>query len=140
MKGNLMRNIGLIARCAALYRDAHLEHIGISGYQAPYVTHICRTPGIAQDQLAQSLHVNRSSVTRQLALLEENGFIVRTRSPSDRRVLCVYPTAKMEQALPVVREVFGAWRAALTEGLDESEIEVLEGLLERLAARAEKLQ
>ncbi len=140
MKGNLMWNIGLIARCASLYRDAKLEHIGISGYQAPYVTRICRMPGIAQDELAQSLRVNRSSVTRQLALLEENGFITRTRSPNDRRVLCVYPTEKMEKALPVVREVFGAWRNALTEGMDEREIEVLEELLERLAARAEKLQ
>lgn len=140
MKGNLVHNIGLIARCATLYRDARLGHLGISGYQASYVTQICRCPGISQDQLAQKLHVNRSSVTRQLALLEENGFITRCRSDSDRRILCVYPTEKMRQALPVVRECFHAWRSSLTEGLNEDEINTLESLLERLVERAEELQ
>jgi len=71
----LMKNISTIARCATLYRDQQLTEIGLNGYQAPYVPEICAAPGIAQEQLAQQLHVNRSSVTRQLMLLEENGFI-----------------------------------------------------------------
>ena len=140
MKGNLMRNIGLIARCAALYRDTHLEHIGISGYQAAYVLHICRRPGIAQDRLAQNLHVNRSSVTRQLALLEEKGFITRERYEADKRVLCVYPTKEMQAVLPEVQACFRQWREALTEGMQPAEIEIMEELLERLALRAEELQ
>ena len=139
-RGNLMHNIGLISRCATLYRDARLEHLGISGYQASYVTQICRCPGISQDQLAQKLHVNRSSVTRQLAMLEENGFITRCRSDSDRRLMQVYPTEKMKQALPVVRECFHSWHDSLTEGLSEDEISTLERLLTRLAERAEGLQ
>lgn len=139
-RGNLMHNIGLISRCATLYRDARLEHLGISGYQASYVTQICRCPGISQDQLAQKLHVNRSSVTRQLAMLEENGFITRCRSDSDRRLMQVYPTEKMKQALPVVRECFHSWHDSLTEGLSEEEISTLERLLTRLAERAEGLQ
>ena len=139
-KSSLMHNIGLISRCATLYRDARLEHLGISGYQASYVSQICRCPGISQDQLAQKLHVNRSSVTRQLAMLEENGFIVRRRSENDRRLLQVYPTEKMEQALPVVRACFRSWRDSLTEGMSEEEINTLEQLLARLAERAERLQ
>ena len=73
MKQHLMRNINTISRCAALYRDAHLADCGLSGWQAPYIPEICAAPGITQDQLALRLHVNRSNVTRQLAMLEENG-------------------------------------------------------------------
>ena len=72
MKQHLMRNINTISRCAALYRDAHLADCGLSGWQAPYIPEICAAPGITQDQLALRLHVNRSNVTRQLAMLEEN--------------------------------------------------------------------
>ena len=74
------------------------------------------------------------------ALLEENGFIVRRRSENDRRLLQVYPTEKMEQALPVVRACFRSWRDSLTEGMSEEEINTLEQLLARLAERAEGLQ
>ena len=79
-------------------------------------------------------------MTRQLAMLEENGFITRCRSDSDRRLMQVYPTEKMKQALPVVRECFHSWRDSLTEGLSEEEISTLERLLTRLAERAEGLQ
>lgn len=103
MKQHLMRNINTISRCAALYRDAHLADCGLSGWQAPYIPEICAAPGITQDQLALRLHVNRSNVTRQLAMLEENGFVLRRRSESDRRAVEVYPTQKAEETLSAVR-------------------------------------
>lgn len=140
MKRHLMKNINIISRCATLYRDKALLACGLNGYQAPYVPELCRSPGIAQDQLAQRLHVNRSSVTRQLALLEENGFITRVRSQADSRAMEVYPTEKMQQALPLVQASFHAWRSMLTEDLTNEELETLEALLERLARKAEELQ
>lgn len=140
MQRYLMKNISTIARCATLYRDTHLTEIGLNGYQAPYVPEICAAPGITQEQLAQRLHVNKSSVTRQLMLLEENRFITRRRSTDDRRAVEVYPTKKMEAALPIVRDTFLRWRMALTEGLTAEELELLETLLERLADRAQEIR
>lgn len=139
MKRNLMKSIGTISRCATLYRDEFLADTGLNGYQAPYVPEICAAPGITQDQLAQRLHVNRSSVTRQLALLEEGGFIQRRRSEADRRAIEVYPTEKMQAALPVVRGTFRRWREALTADLTQAELDTLEELLERLADRAQSI-
>ena len=140
MRRYIMRNINTISRCASLYRDAKLMETGLNGYQAPYVPEICAAPGITQEQLAQRLHVNRSSVTRQLALLEENGFILRRRNQEDRRAVEVYPTKRMEEALPVVKDTFRRWRKELTEGMTEEELELLESLLERLAIRAEAIR
>lgn len=137
MKRSLMRNLNIITRCATLYRDEALRDCGVTGYQTPYFPEICRNPGISQDQLAQSLHVNKSSVTRQLALLEENGFITRQRNESDRRAIEVYPTEKMLLTLPVVRESFKSWHEMITVGLTEEELHTLEDLAERLAQRAE---
>lgn len=137
---HLMRNINTISRCAALYREEHLKELGLSGWQAPYIPEIIREPGITQDGLSQKLHVNRSNVTRQLTMLEENGFISRVRSESDRRQIRVYPTKKAEEAYPRIREVFKEWRELLFDGLGEAERDMLEDVLERLAARAEELR
>lgn len=140
MKQHLMRNINTISRCAALYRDTHLANCGLSGWQAPYLPEVCAAPGITQDQLALRLHVNRSNVTRQLAMLEENGFVTRRRSESDRRTVEVYPTQKAQDTLPAVRAVYRTWRETLFYDLSPEERDQLEALLDRLAHRAEDIR
>lgn len=134
-----MRNINVISRCSALYQDAHLGDCGLSGWQARYLPEICHSPGITQDQLALRLHINRSNVTRQLTALEENGFVTRRRSESDRRAIEVYPTDKAVQALPVVHEVYRNWREQLFRDLSPEERDQLDRLLDRLARRAEEI-
>lgn len=138
-KRYLMKNIMIVARCATLYQDEQMAQGGITGFQAPYLNPICSNPGITQDELAQKLHVNRSSVTRQLALLEKNGFVTRKRSENDRRAIEVYPTDKMVDTLPLLREVHMSWRGKLIEGLSEDELKSLEELMTKLAARAEEM-
>lgn len=134
------KSIAIIARCATLYRDNKLTDCGLNGVQAPYIPLIAQNPGITQDQIAQNLHVNRSNVTRQLALLEENGFITRKRSEVDRRAVEVYPTDKALEVLPYVRESFRNWREELTLNLTDRQIETLEELLDLVAQRAEEIE
>ncbi len=134
-----MKHISTIFRCAVCYRSKRLENIGINGCQTSYVMHICKNPGITQEQLTQQIHVNRSSVTRQLAFLEENGFITRKRCETDRRTIEVYPTEKMTAAFPIVQQVLKDWKNALTEGLSPQEKEQIEVLTEHLARRAKEL-
>lgn len=140
MKKYLMHNINTISRCAALYRDARLESYRLTGWQAPYLPEICKSPGITQEQLAQRLHVNPSNVTRQLTALEENGFVLRQRSRSDRRVVEVYPTESARQLLPVIHEVYRSWREKLFQDLSPDERDLLETILDKLACRAEEIK
>lgn len=135
----LMRSINAIARCATLYRDGKLKGTGLSGSQSVYVSVLCSNPGITQEQLAQRLHVNRSSVTHQMTLLEKGGFITRCRNASDRRTIEVYPTEKMEAMLPALQDIYMQWRAALTDHMPEKEVEMLESLLSEVAVRAEEI-
>ncbi len=139
MKQYLMKNISMIFRCSTLYRDTRLADFSLTGYQSTYVMPICETPGITQDALAQRLHVNRSTVTRQLAFLEESGYVTRTRCESDRRAIEVYPTEKMKEVLPVVLDVMSDWRNSLTCILTKKETDALALVLDKLAQRAETL-
>lgn len=134
-----MRYINTIARCANLYHDEALRSTGLSSYQSSYIPIVCAKPGITQDQIARELHVNRSSVTRQMTSLEENGFVTRRRSSDDRRAVEVYPTDKAQAVLPAVREARKNWRSLLLDGMTDEEREALDVLLARLADRAQSL-
>jgi len=133
---SLMRYINRISRCAALFRSGKLESDGINGYQHTYIINICRYPGISQEMLARTIYVNKSSVTRQLALLEQNGYIYRTPSEKDKRVMQVFPTQKAYDILPKVKCMLEEWEAYITSGFTDEEKSFMLSLLERMMEKA----
>lgn len=138
--GALMKYINRISRCSTLFRNGKLEHEGLNGYQHVYIRNICREPGISQDNLAKYIYVNKSSVTRQLALLEQNGFITRTPSDKDRRVMQVFPTQKALNILPEIKKLSAEWESAITADLTDNERNLIVSILERIMEKsAEKV-
>ena len=107
----LMHQLNAIARCSAQYRNEQLEPLGLKSIHASYLLHICADPGISQEQLARRIYINKSNVARQLATLEENGFVQRAPCPSDRRIMRLYPTEKTLQVLPQIRKILADWRS-----------------------------
>jgi DNA-binding MarR family transcriptional regulator len=123
-------------RCYSLFRAARLEAYGVTGYQYLYLTNICRAPGVSQDELAEKLIFNKSSVARQLATLEQNGFVERRRNEKDKRELLVFPTEKALRVLPVIDKAVADFREKIGEGFSENEWEELERLLKRVQENA----
>ncbi len=132
----IARNITGLARYGFQYLNEHLEPLGLKGRHASYLTEICREPGISQDTLAQRICVSKSNVARQLAILEDDGFITRTPCREDKRILQLYPTDKALELLPRITAVLKAWEGLLTRELTEEEKEVITAMLSRMKTRA----
>ena len=133
---SLMRYINIISRCSAMFRTERLRDYGLGENQSSYIVCVCRNPGISQDGLARRLFINKSNVTRNLAMLEQNGYVTRRQSETDRRVTLVYPTDKAVAALPHIREVSGEWNARLTEGFSDDEVRLFREMLAKMSERA----
>ena len=132
-----MRQISVTYRCAMRYRERELEDTGLAGCQTPYLLALYRHEGLTQEELARYLNVNKSSVTRQLAALEEKGYIRREADPADRRSLLVYPTEKANELQDRMRHVLRDWSDYLTADFTAEERETLSRLMSRVAERAE---
>lgn len=133
----IMKYINRISRCNGVVYANRLRGYGITQCQHPYILLICREPGIPQEKISRELCVNKSSVTRQITLMEEKGLIMRKQDPTDRRVWRVYPTQKMQELLPHVRLVMREWNEYLLEEFSEEEQEKLVVALEKLMQRAQ---
>ena len=133
---SFLSGISQTMRCYSLFRAKRLEPVGVVGYQYLYLTNICRNPGVSQDELADMLIFNKSSVARQLATLEQNGFVERRRNEKDKRELLVYPTQKALDILPVINDAIREFRESISRGLTEEEWEQLELLLRRVQENA----
>ena len=132
----IIRDITETARCGAQYREDQLCPMGLKGCHASYLTQICAEPGISQDGLARRICINKSNVARQAAVLEEEGFITRRPSASDKRVLELYPTEKALAALPHIQEVLNRWDSCITADLTPEEKQQLAVLLSKIKTRA----
>lgn len=141
---SLMRLINRTSRLANIYRSARLsgtqeEGGSLNACHHIYIFHICRNPGISQEQLARRICVNKSNVTRHLSALEQSGYVTRTADPDDRRVMQVWPTAKAEAMFPRVRSLMQEWEEELLSDFTEEEKNSLLSLMERVMNRAAAL-
>lgn len=134
-----MKYVGEIWRCAGLYRAVQYEDLGIGCFQDQYLAKICESPGIAQEEIAADLFVNKSNVARQVASLEEKGFVERRPDAQDKRILRVYPTEKALSVLEQVRRIRRTWTEQLLAEMGEEEREAVSEMMERLAERAKEL-
>ena len=83
--------------------------------------------------------MHKSNVARQLASLEEKGFITRTPDPQDRRSLLVWPTQKAYDAIPAIREAHRSWNERILEGFSEQERREVALYAQRLAENAKRV-
>lgn len=132
----LMKYISRTWRCAILFRTDKLEQEGLNGYQHTYILRICQNPGISQEQLAKMVYINKSNVTRQLAILEQNGFITRVPGEKDKRVMQVFPTQKAIDVYPKVHDLLLEWNDYLVEDFTEEERRQLYSMLEHVMNKA----
>ena len=134
-----MKCLGETWRCACLYRAEKLEKLGVSGYQDSYIVEICKNPGVAQEQLAGLIYVHKSNVARQLASLEEKGFITRAADAQDKRSLLVYPTEKALAVLPHIKAVHREWNERVLEGMSEKERDAVASIAKLLSENAKRV-
>lgn len=132
----LTHNITDIARCAVQYRSEALAPLGLKSCHGSYLRIICACPGITQDQLAKRIFINKSNVARQLAILEEDGFVERCACSQDKRAVRVYPTEKAKALLPQINTILACWEECLTQDLTQEEKLQLSQMLGKLKERA----
>jgi DNA-binding MarR family transcriptional regulator len=132
----IIRDMTEITRCGVQYRSDTLAELGLKACHASYLMDICAEPGISQDRLARRLCINKSNVARQVAILEEEGFLRRSPSAADKRVMELFPTEKTLALLPRIGQILGRWDEYITRDLTPQEKEQLSGLLAKMKLRA----
>lgn len=136
MKGRISE-IEAVHRLTADYYAQIGQKYGLKFFHVRYLMEICEEPGRQQDSFVRCGNLNKSSITRHFAFLEENGFIRRQAGESDRRSLRVFPTQKAQQAMPDFQQALAKWEEALLRGISAQENQALKKLLYQIQQNAE---
>lgn len=136
---SLMRNMNTIGRCQGLYRSHKMPESDLCPIHHPFVFAICNHPGMSQDWLAKHLSLNKSTVARSLNHLESAGYVERRLHPEDKRVTLVYPSEKMLDIFPTVRQISCEWTDEISRVITPEEMEQFCTTLEKLAQEAKRI-
>ena len=131
-----MKMLNNISRSQAIYRSNKITFKDLQSSHYAFVLAICRVPGRSQEELAQELCVNKSTVARNLNYLEEKGYIMREPLKWDKRQFSVHPTEKMLASLPEIKKASEEWMELLSEGIPKDELLIFNSVLDRMERKA----
>ena len=132
----LNNDLYAIIRCGIQFRGDRTAPFGLKSCHISYLSRICCYPGISQDQLAQMMFINKSNVARQAAALEKGGFITRTPSATDKRVLELHPTQKSLDLIPQLEQIVEQWDKQIMAGLTEDEVQTAAAIIQKMKDNA----
>ncbi|MEI4270397.1 MarR family transcriptional regulator [Klenkia sp. LSe6-5] len=134
--GRLSAGLGQLVRAGRQlsHRAAHELYGDLPGFGWALLAPLERDGEQRCSALAAAVGVDGSVVSRQVAALERDGYVVRRADPHDGRASLIGLSAAGTAALDRTREARSAWAQAALADWTEEEAETLCRLLERLVA------
>ncbi len=124
---DLSRNFGFllndVARLMRTAYDRRIRKLGLTRAQWWVLTHLYRSNGVSQTELAETLEIEKPTLGRLLDRLEAKGWVRRDHDASDRRVWQVHLTAEVEPALRTMRAIAAELRRDALKGISAAERE-----------------
>lgn len=136
MHNRALNNILRIERCFQTFRRQQLRDTDTTPVQQMMISFICRHPGKNQDEYAQLLCLDKTTVAHHLLKLEKQGYVDRQVSPEDGRARCIYPTQAALALYPRIHTAYEIFTAALLNGLSQEDQQELARLSEILYRNA----
>lgn len=127
LREDLSRNFGFllndVARLMRTAYDRRIRKLGLTRAQWWVLTHLYRSNGVSQTELAETLEIEKPTLGRLLDRLEAKGWVRRVHDASDRRVWRVHLTDEVEPALRTMRSIAADLRRDALAGISAAERE-----------------
>lgn len=121
-----------VCRMSGHRLQGHMHKIGLHRGQGFALIHLWHNDGMAQSDLARSMHISPASVTNMLQRMERDGWIERKRDEADQRVVRVHLTVKAQETRIQAKRVFQDMEDALNSIYTAEEQSTLRRLLAKL--------
>ena len=118
--------VSLLYRKQTTFINRELKDVNLSSGLYPLLVKSYKNEGISQEELADALNINESTVTRNLNKLEKKGLI--TRTPEKRKKIISVTPEGIEIA-QIVMDIDEKWDNSLKKSLTNQEYENFRNIL-----------
>lgn len=129
--GFLTNRVGRLLRKTANHIADH-KNISIPTHELGILSDLQKKEGVLQQELAESLIRNKSSITKMLERLEQNDFIRKEDDPSDARCKRIYLTNRGKNMNKLLKNIIPDVHQIAFEGLSDKEMNVALEVLDKI--------
>jgi DNA-binding MarR family transcriptional regulator len=130
------RWISILHRYGQCYVSKKLEHHNIGSGQYGILLSLSGKGGISQEELSDYLKIDKGSIAKSIKKLEDEAYVNRSIVADDKRTYKVSLTQKGLNIIPIVQEAINCWEVMITSGLSESDKQIVDELLYKMAKKA----
>jgi DNA-binding MarR family transcriptional regulator len=135
----IMRSLTEIAKYWGFYVRRELRRTEIVGSEHSVMMYLSLDDGASQDTISRHLVLDKGTIAKALARLEQKGLVRRTANPRNRRENIVSLTDRGLEEVRGVHAVAEDWEASILDGLSDIECKQLERLLGQVARQARSM-
>jgi MarR family transcriptional regulator, transcriptional regulator for hemolysin len=112
--------------------EQHAASLGLTLLQCRALVRLAENEGVSQVRLAELTDVEPMTLVRILDRMEAEGWLERRNDPRDRRVRCLYLTAKAKPLLDDIRRLTEMTSGEAFAGIPKRQSELLIELLNQV--------
>lgn len=131
-KDRLGKHISLIYRYSQIYFNEQLKKFKLGSGQYIFLMSLFENNGITQEQLAAAVKFDKATTARAVAKLEEEGYVIRKISETDKRAYNLYITDKANAIKTELTAVLDEWNRIMLYDFAEQEKENVRNLIEKI--------
>ena len=124
--------ISILYRHAQTYITAQMKNYHIGGGQYMFLAALYQQDGVSQEELSQSLMIDKGTTARAVGKLEAAGYVIRKPNTEDKRAYQVFLTQKAKEIEPVLHGTLSSMTDIFITGLSEKEKEQLFIMLDKM--------
>jgi DNA-binding MarR family transcriptional regulator len=128
----LFRLMGSISRQATTDINQIVTPYGLDNNLFLYLMRIVENEGISQVDLVNKVRVDKTTLSRALKKLENNGFIIKAPNPANKKFNQLYPTDKAKDIYRTLYSLEQDYIARALEKLNSAEKITLGKLLTKI--------
>ncbi|MER2132445.1 MAG: MarR family transcriptional regulator [Carnobacterium inhibens] len=134
---DILRDIGVIARSLDSIANIEFKDLNLTRGQYLYLVRIKENPGIIPDNLSEMIKVDRTTASRAIQKLEQNGLIEKRADSVNKKIKRLFTTTKGDElAEYIVKENNYSNKVAL-KGLLDEEVKTFSQILNKIKQNTE---
>lgn len=137
LDNKLLRDIGAVSRIIQFTSDSAFKSLKLQKGQFMFLTRVCENPGINLGQLANLVHVDKTTATKAVQKLITRNYLRRKDDPADGRSVLLYPTELGSVTYERILAQENRYLDICLKNLSPHEIAQLNSLLGRVSANLE---
>ncbi|WP_319023183.1 MarR family winged helix-turn-helix transcriptional regulator [Tepidibacter hydrothermalis] len=95
LDSHVLREVGTLSRTIHAISDMKFKELNLQKGQFIFLTRICENPGISLIQLSILLKVDKTTTTKAVQKLMNEGYINKEKDEKDKRIYRLFPTKEV---------------------------------------------